>query len=229
MQVKATILIWVVAEMTGVICASSLAAIDQHVTWQQYQNVNGCVAVLDDPARDEHQKPTEVLAALQIGSGEVIADVGAGLGYFSFRLAGLVGRQGHIYAIDTNTQMIRHLAEQISEHRLANVTPILALPNDPLLIESVDRFLIANTWHEIDNHAAYLARIREHLGRNGQVIMIDYFKRELPVGPPPENKIAKMDLIYQMQEAGFELSMEYTFLPYQYFLVFSVITSSRTT
>ncbi len=203
MQVKATILIWVVAEMTGVICASSLAAIDQHVTWQQYQNVNGCVAALNDPARDEHQKPTEVLAALQIGSGEVIADVGAGLGYFSFRLAGLVGRQGHIYAIDTNTQMIRHLAEQISEHRLANVTPILALPNDPLLIESVDRFLIANTWHEIDNHAAYLARIREHLVRNGQVIMIDYFKRELPVGPPPENKIAKMDLIYQMQDAGF--------------------------
>jgi ubiquinone/menaquinone biosynthesis C-methylase UbiE len=229
MQVNVTILIFVVAEMAGIISASSLSTIGRHETWQQYQNVNRYVAALNDPARDEYQKPTEVLAALQIDSAEVIADIGAGLGYFSFRLAGLIGRQGHIYAIDTDAQMIRHLAEQISEQRLTNVTPILALPNDPLLIESVDRFLIVNTWHEIDNHPAYLARIREHLVRNGQVIMIDYFKRELPVGPPTENKIAKMDLIYQMQEAGFELSMEYTFLPYQYFLVFSDSTSSRTT
>src|SRR5207247_4772933 len=89
-------------------------------------------------------------------------------------------------------------------------------PDDPLLLDaSVDRFFICDTWHHIDDQAKYLALMRRMLRPGGQVAMIDFQKRELPVGPPLAMKIAREDLIKQMEGAGFRLAGEHTFLPYQ--------------
>jgi ubiquinone/menaquinone biosynthesis C-methylase UbiE len=179
-------------------------------------------SALDDPKRDEYQRPHEVMMALDVKAGEIIADIGAGTGYFALRLARHVGASGHVYAVDVNPDMMRILNARIRDAKGTNVTGLLAEPDDPLLPEAVNRFLVVDVWHHIDDQAAYLAKMKALLKPGGEVIMIDFHKRELPVGPPAAMKIAREDLIAQMQTHGFVLSREHTMLPYQYFLVFTM-------
>jgi arsenite methyltransferase len=195
---------------------------DQHETHKLHKDTAAYIKALEDPKRDSYQKPQEVMEALAVKPGEVIADIGAASGYFTFRLAQHVGANGRVYAVDINNDMIRHLHQRIRELKVSNVTPILAPPNDPLLPEAVDRFLIVDVWHHIEDQPGYLAVMKKHLKPGGQVVMIDFQKRELPVGPPAAMKIAREDLLKQMQAHGFELAAEHTLLPYQYFLVFKV-------
>ncbi len=187
-----------------------------------HQDAKAYIAFLEDPQRDEYQKPSEVVSALDLKEGEVIADVEAGSGYFSLRLASAVGRRGRVYAVDINPDMIRYLNRRIRDLNLSNVVTILADPDDPLLpYGSIDRFFLCDTWHHIENQAAYLSLMKRMLKPGGQVVMIDFQKRDLPVGPPVEMKIAREDLIRQMEASGFPLAKEHTFLPNQYFLVFA--------
>ena len=144
-------------------------------------------SALDDPKRDEYQRPHEVMMAL-----------------------------------DVNPDMMRILNARIRDAKGTNVTGLLAEPDDPLLPEAVNRFLVVDVWHHIDDQAAYLAKMKALLKPGGEVIMIDFHKRELPVGPPAAMKIAREDLIAQMQTHGFVLSREHTMLPYQCFLVFTM-------
>ena len=179
------------------------------------------IAALEDPKRDAYQKPHEVMEALAVKEGEIIADIGAGSGYFTLRLARHVGANGRVYAVDVNPDMIRHLNGRIRDLGVLNVSSILAPPDDPLLPQPVDRFLIVDVWHHVEDQAGYLALMKKQLKPGGQVVMIDFHKRDLPVGPPADMKISREDLLKQMEAAGFRLVTEHTFLPYQYFLVFT--------
>ena len=117
--------------------------------------------------------------------------------------------------------MIRHINRQIRSRALRNVVPVLADPDDPLLPEkSVDRVFICNVWHHIENPIGYIGRLKNSLKPGGEVVMIDFHKKDLPVGPPLPMKIAREALIEQLQSSGFRLAREHAFLPYQYFLVF---------
>ncbi len=190
-----------------------------------HQDSKAYISFLEDPKRDEYQKPNEVIAALNLREGEVIGDIGAGSGYFSFRFAHHVGEKGRVYAVDINPDMIVYMNRRIRELNLKNVMTVLAVPDDPLLPDaSIDRFFICDTWHHIEGHAHYLALLKRMLKPGGQVIMIDFQKRQLPLGPPLEMKISREDLIKEMDTNGFHVVAEHTFLPYQYFLVFSVAT-----
>lgn len=202
--------------------ASAQAPKSQHEAHRLHGDAAAYIAALEDPARDAYQKPREVIDALHLKEGEVIADIGAGSGYFTLRLAHHVGPKGHVYGVDISPDMIRHLNRRISDAGLPNVSTILAPPDDPLLPRRVDRFLVVDVWHHIENQAGYLALMKKMLNPGGRVVMIDFHKKDLPVGPPPEMKIAREDLLRQMQEHGFKLVEEHTFLPYQYFLVFSL-------
>jgi ubiquinone/menaquinone biosynthesis C-methylase UbiE len=194
---------------------------DHHQMHQLHRDSKAYIGMLDDPERDAYQKPHEVLTALSIKPGEVIADIGAGSGYFTFRLGHHVGNNGKVYAIDVNPDMILHLNRRVRDLKAMNVSSILADPDDPLLPErSVNRFFFSNSWHHIENHTQYLSLIKKMLKPGGEIIMIDFQKKELPVGPPMQMKIAREDLIKQMEGNGFRLAKEHTFLPYQYFLVF---------
>ncbi len=194
-----------------------------HQMHQLHGDAQAYIAMLEDPARDAYQKPGEVMAALGLKAGEVVADVGAGSGYFALRFAPSVGPAGRVYAIDISPEMIIYLNRRIRDAGVRNLQTILAAPDDPLLPDAaVDRFFICDTWHHIGEQELYLARMRKMLRPGGQVVMIDFQKRELPLGPPMSMKIAKEDLIRQMEAAGFQLLREHTFLPYQYFLVFTL-------
>lgn len=195
---------------------------DRQQMHQLHRDSRAYIGMLDDPKRDAYQKPHEVLTALAIEPGEVIADIGAGSGYFTFRLAHRVGDKGRVYAVDISPDMIRHLNRRIRELKAMNVTAILADADDPLLADaSIDRFFFSDSWHHIENQSKYLSLIKRMLKPGGEIIMIDFHKKELPVGPPMQMKIAREDLIRQMESNGFRLTKEHTFLPYQYFLVFA--------
>ena len=187
-----------------------------------HDNPAAYIKALDDPKRDAYQKPHEVMEALAVKEGEVIADIGAGSGYFALRLAKHVGLSGRVYAVDVSPDMIRHLNTRIRDAGLTNISTVLAPPDDPLLPQPVDRFLIVDVWHHVDDQPGYLAKMKKLLKPGGLVVMIDFHKRELPVGPPIGMKIAREDLLKQMTANGFRLAAEHTFLPYQYFLVFEV-------
>ena len=179
------------------------------------------IGALEDPKRDAYQKPQEVIMALGLKPGEIIADIGAGSGYFTFRLAQHVGDKGKVYAVDVSPDMILHINRRIRELKVNNVVSVLADPDDPLLPDrSVNRFFFSESWHHIENQKKYLSLIQRMLKPGGQVVMIDFHKKDLPIGPPQTMKIAREDLIRQMESNGFRLAQEHTFLPYQYFLVF---------
>jgi arsenite methyltransferase len=194
---------------------------DQHQMHGLHRDPKAYIGALEDPKRDAYQKPHEVIHALGLKSGEVIADIGAGSGYFTFHLARHVGEKGRIYAVDVSSDMILHVNRRIRELKTSNVVSILADPDDPLLPDqSVNRFFVCNVWHHIENQTKYLLLMKKMLKPGGEVVMIDFHKRETPVGPPLKTRIAREDLIKQMESNGFRRTKEHAFLPHQYFLVF---------
>lgn len=179
-------------------------------------------ARLEDPARDEWQRPDEVVRALGLKKGQTVCDIGAGPGYFSLRIARTVGDRGHVFAVDVEPAILGALRERIKQRDTRNVTPVLALLADPLVpAASCDLILIVNTYHHLQDGVAYLRTLRRALAPRGRIANIDFHKRELPggLGPPLSAKVAREDFLRDAKAAGFSLAGEPTFLPHQYFLV----------
>ena len=202
--------------------AQDAAKRDPHQMHELHNDPKSYIGALEDPKRDAYQKPHEVLTALNIKPGETIADIGAGSGYFSLKLAHFVGDKGKVYAVDVSPDMVRYLNRRIRETKASNVVTVLADNDDPLLADrSVNRFFICDVWHHVENQTKYLSSMKKMLKPGGEVVMIDFHKKELPLGPPMQMRIAREDVIKQLEANGFKLSKEHTFLPYQYFLVFT--------
>ncbi len=176
---------------------------------------------LEDPGRDEWQKPEEVIAKLELKPGDQVADLGAGSGYFTRRLARAVGPAGKVYAVDIDPEMIEYLARRAKDDHLTNIEAVLADPHDPKLApSSLDLIFICNTLHHISARDRYYPLLARALKPGGRLVNIDFHKRKLPIGPPVEMKIEKDAMIEEVKPAGFRLLKEFDFLEYQYFLVF---------
>jgi arsenite methyltransferase len=186
-----------------------------------HQDSKTYISMLENPQRNAEQKPEEVIKSLNLKSGDFIADIGAGSGYFTFRFARQVGMKGRVYAVDISSDMILYMNRHIRDTGINNVATVLSEANDPLLAaNSIDLFFVCNTWHHISDRPHYLALMKKILKPGGRIAILDYKKEELPVGPPPEMKMAREEVIKEIQAAGFKLSRELSFLPYQYFLEF---------
>lgn len=197
------------------------APADHATVHHAFDNPEEWAKIFDDPARDEWQKPGQVVQGLAIEPGMTVADLGAGTGYFTAPLSKAVGSKGVVLGIDPEPEMVEYLGRRAHREGLANVVPVLALYEDPFLPPGrVDRVLIVNTYHHIDDRQQYFRRLGANLAPGGSVTIIDFHKRPLPVGPPPEAKLEREVVVAEMQKAGFRLKDEPTFLPYQYFLIF---------
>lgn len=169
--------------------------------------------VLDDPGRDAWQKPHEVVMALALKPDEVVADIGAGTGYFSKRFARHAGK---VYAVDI-AQMLLDKAKQ-NEPKLDR---ILAATDDPKLPEgAIDTIFICNTLHHIERRPAYYAKLAKALKPGGRLVILEFHKRATPVGPPLKERIAQVDCQKELKAAGFRQTQEWKMLPTQYFLEF---------
>ncbi len=175
---------------------------------------------LEDPQRDEYQKPEEVVRSLALRPSDVVVDLGCGPGYFARRLARAVP-QGVVFAVDIEPRQLDRLREHLRAEGLRNVVPVLASPDDPHIPpRTANVVLIVDTYHHLPDRARYLQRLKEILKPGGRLVVIDFYRRELPVGPPPHHKIARGRVLREVEPAGFRLQQEFRFLPYQYFLVF---------
>ena len=170
--------------------------------------------VLEDPARDEWQKPHEVVMALKLRTDEVIADIGAGTGYFSRRFARHAGK---VLAVDIDAGLLAIAAKDAP----ANLATVLALPDDPKLAQkSVDTVFFCDVLHHIANRPAYYAKLRSALKPGGRLVIVDFHKRPLPVGPPPDMKLSVEEVRQELKSAGFHETDSFDMLSHQYFLVF---------
>jgi SAM-dependent methyltransferase len=177
----------------------------------------------DDPARDAWQKPDEVLNALHLQRTDRVADLGAGTGYFSVRIAKLLP-EGKLFSVDIEPEMLRHLRERAHHENLSLMVPILASAESANLPEPVDLVLVVDTYHHIDNRVAYFSKLKASLRPNGRLAIVD-FKADSPEGPPPEHRIPPEKVTAELETAGYTLVAAHLFLPTQYFLVFQAKTS----
>lgn len=185
------------------------------------RTAEGWIRSLENPERDEWQQPARVVESLRLQAGQSVADIGAGSGYFAVRMAREVGEKGKVFAVDIDRGLIDHLAKRGREEKLPQLVPVLAEPDDPKLAPaSVDLVFICNVIHHVENRGEYYGKLKRALKANGRLAIVDFFRRELPVGPGVEMKIAKEDMVAELRAAGFELKEEFDYLPYQYYLVF---------
>jgi ubiquinone/menaquinone biosynthesis C-methylase UbiE len=183
-----------------------------------------------DPARAAWQKPARVVAALALSPGQVVAEIGAGPGYFTLRLARAVGPSGHVFAVDPEPGVLEALRARLIQARIHNVTPVLALGRDPLLPPGAcDLALIVNAYHHFENGPALLRRVVRALAARGRVVNIDWADREGPVGPPAGRRVPVEKFLHDARRAGLWRVDEHRFLPHQYFLVLGRKKSSRAT
>ncbi|MDH5209927.1 MAG: class I SAM-dependent methyltransferase [Burkholderiaceae bacterium] len=202
----------------GFLCAATVGAQTPHTHQHGFSGAEHWARVFDDPARDAWQKPHEVVEALQLSPDAAVADIGAGTGYFAVRLAHMTPK-GRVYAVDIEPDMVKYLAERAQKSGLANLTPVLAAPDDPKLPAKVDLALMVDTYHHVGQREAYFRKLAAHLKPGGAVAIID-FTKESPVGPPPAARLTASEVKAEMQRAGYSLAREHAFLPNQYFLVF---------
>ena len=204
------------------VAGHAFARSDDATTHQPFDDVDYWRKVFDDPARDQWQKPHELVKALGVRPGMVVADLGAGTGYLSHHLADAVGAGGTVLAVETEPNLVVHLRKRAEEERTPNVVPILASTDNPRLpAGGVDLVIVLDTYHHIDDRIAYFRALHRALRPDGRVAVVDWHKRELPVGPPPDHKLAREQVVDEMRAAGYALVAEPDLLPYQYVLVFA--------
>ena len=194
------------------------AAQTPHTHQHRFSDAEKWAKVFDDPERDAWQKPHEVIQALALKPDAIVADIGAGTGYFAMRFAHMLPK-GRVYGVDTEPAMVKHLAERAKREGLGNITAVAGKPADPLLPEPADLIIFVDVYHHVEDRARYFQNLRKSLKSGGRVAVID-FRMDSPVGPPRSARVEAERVKAEMKRAGYALGQEHGFLPNQYFLVF---------
>jgi len=194
------------------------AAQSPHTHQHSFGNAEKWAKVFDDPERDAWQKPHEVIQALALRPDAVVADIGAGTGYFAARLANMTPK-GRVYGVDTEPDMVKYLAERAKREGLKNLIAIAGKPGDPRLPEKADLIIFVDVYHHVEDRERYFRQLQKSLKADGRVAVID-FRMDSPVGPPRSARIEPDRVKAEMQRAGYVLAREHAFLPNQYFLTF---------
>jgi predicted methyltransferase/mono/diheme cytochrome c family protein len=175
------------------------------------------------PQRDKEERPELLLSALHIRPGATVADVGSGTGYFTWRLAEHVGRQGKVYAVDVQQSMLDLTKKAVAEHKLANVEYVLATDDSPRLPErSVDLVFVAYAYHEFGDPDAMMAGIRRALKPGGRVVILEYAKESKIAPASPLHKMSFEEIRREIEPMGFVVDQLLDFLPVQHGVVFTI-------
>jgi SAM-dependent methyltransferase len=188
----------------------------EHGFHHSFSDIDTWVKEFDDPARDVWQKPDGILDALRLVPSARVADIGAGTGYFSVRIAKRVPN-GKVFAVDIEPEMLRYLERRAHRERLHMLQPVQASAESPNLPEPVDLALMVDTYHHIDGRVAYFSRLKSSLRPGGHLAIVD-FKTDAPEGPPAERRIPAEQVTSELKQAGYTLFARYEFLPRQYFV-----------
>ncbi len=193
-------------------------------TQHRFDDIKFWVKIFEDPARDAWQKPEAVVRTLNLKPGDVVADIGAGTGYFTRHFAVAVGPGGKALGLEISSSMVQHMKEDAQKLSLPNYEARMVKTDDPEIEpKSVDVIFLCDTYHHIENRTVYFKRVSGSLRANGRVVIVDFYDKPLPVGPQEEgHKLSEEKVIKEMTEAGYRLIKSHDLLPYQYFLEFAL-------
>jgi cyclopropane fatty-acyl-phospholipid synthase-like methyltransferase len=217
LTLKAILVSGLAAIAGGAAVAQQAPAKPDHMT-HKFDDPAKFAKSFDDPARDAWQMPSRVIDALALKPGMKVADIGAGTGYFSMRLAKVPAGIA-VFAVDVEPAMIDHLKKRAAAEKAGNVTTVLAGAASPNLPEPVDVVLVVDTYHHLPNRAAYFRDLRKSLKPGGRVAIVD-FRKDAPDGPPAHFRFTPQQIQDEMTAAGYQLEASHDFLPRQHFLIF---------
>ncbi|MGB7219349.1 MAG: class I SAM-dependent methyltransferase [Vicinamibacterales bacterium] len=182
------------------------------------------LGLLETPDRNEWQKPDQIMDALGIADGSVVADLGAGGGWFTVKLAQRVGPNGLVYAEDIQPQMIDAIRRRVQRENLRNVKTVLGTANDPQLPAGLDAVLIIDAYHEMEippaNPIAILKNVARSLKPQGRLGIVDFEPGGGGPGPAPEERVDPEAIIRAASAAGLQLLGRTRVAPFQFILVF---------
>jgi SAM-dependent methyltransferase len=172
-----------------------------------------------NPRRARWQKPAAVVRALGLRRGQIVAEIGAGPGYFTPRLARAVGAAGHVFAVDPEAAVLDVLRRRLARRGVRNVTPVLGRDDDPLLPRGLCQVaVLINVYHHLRRARPFLRRLVAALPRGARVVNVDW-REDSEFGPPPRRRVPVTRFLRDARRAGLRLVAERRLLPHQYFLV----------
>ena len=182
----------------------------------------GGMAWLDRPERAEQERPDVLIQALGLRSGEVVADLGAGSGYYTFRLASKVGKTGKVLAVDIQDEMIETLQRRAAARRVTNVEAVKGVETDPHLPPvSIDLVLIVDVYHEFAYPFEVMTKVREALKPGGRVMFVEYRKEDPSVPIKELHKMSVEQLEKEMSAVGLARVKIVETLPWQHIVIFA--------
>ncbi len=193
---------------------------DSTKTANEYMNrssTEDLIKRFESPERDAYQQPEKVLKYLGNLDGKKIMDIGAGSGYFSVKLAAQGAR---IIAADVSDDFQAALKKRIEDNKLKNIE-LRKIPYDsPNLADNeADMVLVVNTYHHIENRSDYFSKVKKGTVANGELVIIDFFKTDVPVGPPTDHKVSIDEVVAELKKSGYtNFEVKVDLLPYQYII-----------
>jgi predicted methyltransferase len=177
---------------------------------------------LERREREVEEDPDLAMRLIRVARGSTVADLGAGSGYFTVRLAKAVGAAGKVYAVDIQQGMLDLLQRAVTRERLTNVVPVLGAADDPRLPpESVDLVLMVDVYHELSAPQTTLGHLRQALKPGGRLVLLEYRAEDPAVPILPEHKMTKAQVKLEVEHEGFRQQRVYDDLPRQHLIVFT--------
>jgi ubiquinone/menaquinone biosynthesis C-methylase UbiE len=193
------------------------------VTGRTYSGTMGVAGApwLVRDTREAEEHPDQALDELKIAKGSTVADVGAGVGYMSWRLAQRVGPNGRVYANDIQPRMLELLKKNMEERHISNVVSVLGEPDDPKLPQGqMDLVLLVDVYHEFDQPQKMLRHIRESLKADGRMVLLEYRAEDPKVPILPLHKMTVEQVKAEIEPEGFRLDKVIETLPRQHIIIF---------
>lgn len=180
-------------------------------------------AISQGYGRDSWQKPDEVVKSLKLKPGDVIADIGAGRGYFTRLFAQAVNPGGQAVGLEITSYNVDAMKRDADQLGLDTYKAVLVESDDPgFEPQSMDVVFLCNAYHHLSNRVNYFKKVSGGLKKDGRVVIVDFYNRRMDVGPPPSHTLAKKVVLEEMKNAGYQLLSDRDFLEYQYYLEFGL-------
>ena len=172
------------------------------------------------PERDAQEQPDKVVKRLKLPKGGTVVDLGAGVGYFTWRMAKAVGDDGKVIAVDIQPGMIDRLRQTLDEHDVTNVEPVLGSEEDPKLpVDAVDLVLLVDVYHELQQPEKTMEHVRRALKPDGRLVIIEYRKEDPNIPIHPLHKMTVDEVTAELEPMGFRLKEVMDFLPTQHIII----------
>jgi ubiquinone/menaquinone biosynthesis C-methylase UbiE len=205
------------------ILPSTVAAQRRHpVSGRVFAPVMGVAGAgwLDRAEREQEEAPSKAIEALDLKPGMVIADIGAGSGYYASRLAKKVGPTGRVYATDIQPGMIAILERRIKAEGLANVTPLLGAGDDPSLPpQSIDLAIMVDVYHELQQPQLFLQRLKTAFKPGGRLVLLEFRKEDPKIPIFEVHKMSVAEVKQELEAEGYALDRVIDVLPWQHIIV----------